>query len=481
LPQPQPQPTGPLPSVATTGLSVEVLGPKQVGLNDVLPCELVVRNPGTQVLAGVRIELPLPAGLRLVAAEPMPDVQPERLVWDLGPVEVRGERRLRIDLLARSAEDLVLQPRANYHSAAYRPEVVRSAFVVEQLGPDVVPRGMAARLRLRVTNHSPQPLEKVVVTTRLPAGLFHPNGQVQTALVGQLVAGESRTVEQEVVAHRPGRWINEIVAEAEGGQKATTRAAVTVAEPNLSVRLLGPDRVSVGAEADWRLEIVNGRQGPAAHNLRVTMTLPEGVEPTQATTQARIDSLNRRIVWQLGGLEPGQQQTVLVKARCEAAGTWTTRAVVQADQLTTTLAEQTVQVAAGDGASRLGLGVQAAQDHLEVGDETVYEIRLSNLGSRPEEKIRLSAWVPEGMVPLRAEGPTDGRILQQQVQFAPVPSLEPRATYVYRLWARGQRPGTWRLRVETAAEGQSRPLIVECPILVQTVARAVRPSGNPGR
>lgn len=472
LATPTPQPTGPLAGVSNAVLSVDLHGHGQVVLDDVMPVELVVRNQGRDVLGNVRVELPLPAGIRYVTAQPIPEVLNDRLVWAVGTLEVRGERRIRVDLMVKTPEEIALQPQATYATGtAYRPQVIRPAFAVQQLGPDAVPRGLTATLRIQLTNHSHRPLTRVVLTDNLPVGLHHAQGtQVRTDL-GTLAPGESRTVNLDVLAHRSGRWLNEVVAEAEGGVRTTSRAALVVAEPSLTVRVQGPERVTVAEEVDFRIEVVNGRQGPAAQNIRLVQALPEGLELLQATSAGQVDPVNRRVVWQLGTLEPGQMQTVFVKTRCLAPGLWSSQATLTAAQLAPTTAECTVT---GAGGCQLALTVAAREDHLEVNGETVYEARVKNVGNQTGRNVRLAAWLPEGVTPVRADGPPglDGRVQQQQVFFDGKPALEPGGVLVYRLRVKGQRAGLWRLRVEALADQLARPLLDEVTVDVRPDPRA---------
>jgi len=224
------------------------------------------------------------------------------------------------------------------------------------------------------------------------------------------------------------------------------------------------------------LEVINGPRGPAANGLKLRQALPEGLELIQATTNGQFEPLNRRVVWQLGTLEPGQMQTVFVKVRCLVPGQWLSRATLTADQMAATTSEHTL---AGEGGCLLNLTVQGREEHLEVNGETVYEARVVNPGTKPARNMRLSAWIPEGMAPLKADGPegVGVRIQQQQVVFESVKQLDPKAAVVFRVRVRGQRPGVWRLRVEVLADQMARPIIDELPVSVQPDSRT-RAMGN---
>src|SRR5262249_58954797 len=89
------EPEGPAaPAKAAAALAVEIVGPERVAPGEPLAATLVVRNLSQAVAADVRVELPLPAGARLLSAEPRP-ANDEHPSWALGSVEAGGEKRVR--------------------------------------------------------------------------------------------------------------------------------------------------------------------------------------------------------------------------------------------------------------------------------------------------------------------------------------------------------------------------------------------------
>src|SRR5262249_58636159 len=75
-------------------LSVEAIGPAAREAGQPLAYDIVARNTGAVVVASVRVEDRLPAGARLLHAEPAPAVRDGRLSWELGNLGAGGERRL---------------------------------------------------------------------------------------------------------------------------------------------------------------------------------------------------------------------------------------------------------------------------------------------------------------------------------------------------------------------------------------------------
>jgi uncharacterized repeat protein (TIGR01451 family) len=444
--------------VAATGsvLAVEVVGPGQVAPDQPLPYDIVVRNPGTVVVGRVHIEDLLPSGARLLWSEPAAEVQGERMGWNLGNIEAGGERRVRVEIQPTGQGELLLCPSASFATAVgCRTHVVRPPFAVTLQAAETAQRGSAVTFQIQVTNHGTNPLNRVVLRAQLSPGLQHPQGNEVATELGTLGPGETRTVPLETVAAQAGRLITEAVAVAEGGLQARSRIGVLVTEPALSLRVANADALRqalLGRDVDLRLEVANPGPQPAA-NVRLTQTMPDGLEFVGASTGGVLDATTKNIVWSLGTLGPSQVQTLMLRLRPRLAGDWTTQGVATADRLAEARAQQAIKV---EGAASLSLEVVGRDDPLEVGAETVYEVRVANQGSAASGNVRLTALVPEGLVPVRAE--PAARILQGQVVFDPLPQLQPQHALLYRVRVRGQRPGDWRFLVDLNADHLQRPI-----------------------
>jgi uncharacterized repeat protein (TIGR01451 family) len=220
-----------------SALAVEVRWPTQSSPGTPLSYELFVSNPGAASLAGVRIEEQLSATVKLRSAEPIPNVQGERVVWDLGTIEGHGQRRIRVEIQPGGPADWQPAPTATFTAALALPtQTARPAFVVTQTAPDTAQRGSAVTIQIQVANHGPTPLTGVVVSDELPAGLQHPEGRDIEAGLGTLAPGETRTLRLDVVATRSGRMVNELKAVADGGHHAESRTTVQVTDAASAAR-----------------------------------------------------------------------------------------------------------------------------------------------------------------------------------------------------------------------------------------------------
>jgi uncharacterized repeat protein (TIGR01451 family) len=459
--QPGAVPKGPLAAPQAgqgATLTVETHGPEQVGLGQPLTQEIIVRNNSPVPLVQVRLEEPLPPGVRLVRAEPPPvdDRAPvaDRVVWNLGTLEARGERRVLVQVNPGTLRELMLSPSVTFKAIGLHTRIQHPEFGLTLTGPAHARRGEQVAFRLEVFNQGGAPARQVQVKVDLPAGLEHPSGRQVGAEVGDVNPGDVRTLPLETTAKQSGRLTAVAVAEADGGLRVEARAEVVVVEPVLEVRLDGPRELPPGREADFRMEVSNSGPGSAT-GVRLRQFIPAGLEVLQVSSGGQFDPARRELIWTLAALPAGQRQTVLFKVRPRSAGEWALYTWAVAENRAEVRTNQAVRVAA---APSLVLEVTGHDDAIEVGRETVYEVRVSNLGSAPGVNLRLAAWLPEELAALQPQGPAAGKVERQQVSFAPLPQLSPQGDAVYRIRVRGQHPGSGRLRLELTADGVPRPV-----------------------
>jgi uncharacterized repeat protein (TIGR01451 family) len=250
---------------------------------------------------------------------------------------------------------------------------------------------------------------------------------------------------------------------------------VQVGEPSLTLRLKGPVQTLVGREVDLSVEVANPSTVPVA-GAQVTRTLPQGLEFVSTGSAAgSYNAASRSVSWPLGPLAGGQGQTVTVRVKALAAGDWDCPVRATAEGLAEAKGNQAVHV---EGAAALSVEVADRNEAIEVGAETVYEVRVINQGSAAGANVRLSAVLPEGLTLVRPEGPTAARVQQQQVLFEPLAQLPPRADAVYRIHVRGQRAGDWRFAADMSADGLQRPVHQEVSTHVYSDQQPGRPTSG---
>ena len=187
----------------------------------------------------------------LLQTQPPATAGADLLTWDLGSLEVGGERRLKVDLQPSEKEEILCQPRVSYTAAAgLRTRVVRPLFAVALTGPETAGRGEAVSFRIEVSNNGPITVRHVVIRDNLPPGLRHPQGDAIEADVGDLAPGQSRTARLDATAVREGSFVNEVVATADGGLRTAAHLGVQIRDvsrpPGAAARGAAARRAAAG-------------------------------------------------------------------------------------------------------------------------------------------------------------------------------------------------------------------------------------------
>jgi hypothetical protein len=172
----------------------------------------------------------------------------------------------------------------------------------------------------------------------------------------------------------------------------------------------------------------------------------------------------------LGALAHGETQTVMLKAKANTTGKAVCAVTARAERYADTKATATLNV---EPVPALRLEMQGRDAAIDIGAETVYEMRVVNQAGVACPGVRLIVQVPDGLQVVHAKGPTAAVIHTQQVQFDSLQELPGRTEALYVIQARGKAAGDWRLRVEVAGESQQQVLVQEALIRVQEKA----PSG----
>lgn len=483
--EPAPAAAPPVPAVATVApsagaqtasVSLEKVGPAAFNVGKPFVYEVVVRNTGTAPVHQVRVQDELPAGARMLSVEPQAEVQGERLSWGLGTLEAGAERRLRVHVQPAGEGEVQANATATFTTAcALRTRITRPQIAVTKSGPESALVGDTVTFQIVVSNPGTGPATNVLIHDRLPSGLQHPQGSEIEAEIGTLGAGETRTLTLTTTAVKSGRQVNEVRVTADDNLQASAQAAVAVTGAALLLRKNGPQQSFLQRELEHTLEVVNSGDALAT-NVKLFDTLPAGLEFVSASDGGVYDKTTRRCDWTIGTLPPGQSRTVTIKMMAVKPGEWVNQALAQGDRGLEAKAGNPVQV---EGVPALMLEVVDLDDPVEVGHETVYEIRVVNQGNAACLNVRIVATVPEGLTPLGGEGPAPYRIQGQQVAFDPVAKLAGRADAVFKVKVKGARSGDWRFKVNLTCDQLGRPVYEEESTRVYNDAVKDGPIGTP--
>jgi uncharacterized repeat protein (TIGR01451 family) len=430
----------------------------QVGLS--ADYTLAVRNTCNASVQNVTVNLRLGTGLVAGATRPQARTESGIVQWQLGTLLPKQEKNLEVSLTAGAKGNLTPQAWVTFtgsSAAALHIHAYAARLSVKAAGPQKVMMGDSATFQLTVNNSGDGPAEQVQVNAILPEGLDHPQGKRVTFDLGNLGAGESRAVQLVCTARAGGALRLTAEATARGGMHVAEPCEVTVITPQLELQATGPGLRYVERKATYRLQVTN-RGGVSAGNVSMQSKIPEGFRFVTAGDGGYYNTTTRTVAWFLGEIGPGQSRVV----QFEAVPLHTGEFHFKMSALTERGAKMSVDrelVTRVEDLSALLLEVADTEDPVEVGKETVYEVIVTNGGSRTETNIKLVCVVPDKLELASADGPGRYHAEGKVILFEPIARMAPRGEAIFKIKAKAVTPGEARFKAQVTSTDLAEPVI----------------------
>ncbi len=235
----------------------------------------------------------------------------------------------------------------------------------------------------------------VMLLENVPDNVKHAAGPALEFEIGTLKAGETRELELVLTAEKPGPVINALTARADGNLQVQQQVEFEVIAPGLQLSVEGPDKRYLERPATYQVIIENPGTAPA-HDIELVTKLPKGMQFVKANNMGEYDAATHSVYWSLAQLPEGEKGSVELVAMPIEPGKQTFDVEGKAQQGLTDEVKQDVMV---EGLAAIMFEVRDAEDPIEVGGETNYEIRVFNQGSKAASNVqgpRHSATRPRG-------------------------------------------------------------------------------------
>lgn len=442
-PPPVPRPTPVRPtqcSVIDTGL---------VHMSKTLPADATLGQPFTYELkptavgcaANVVVTDEIPAGATLVGTDPQAVVQGDKLTWNLGNMDPGESRTLQVTLrpdkegVLRGCATVAADPRACGQTLVGKP-----ALGIDKSGPTTAILGSDLAYTVTVRNTGTAVARGVVIRDEVPAGL---GGGAPSFPVGDLAPGASKTFSVPAKAAERGRFCNVAVASSTNAGEARAEACTTVVKPGLKLTKTGDAEKFLLKPARYEVVVENTGDTDLT-GVMVTDNVPAGTRILDAHGASVTGGV---ATWTVGNLKSGESKSFPIELTSPTAGRLCNVATVtSAEGLRDTAEACTLW----KGISAVLLEVVDEPDPLQVGEQTVYTIRITNQGNADLLNLNAVAHFQKEMTPVSSQGGTvDGKT----VQFPPVPKLAPKQSLTYTITGKAVEVGDHRL-VVTLTEDQ---------------------------
>ena len=439
-------------------LRIELVGPGAIQVGQESRYTIYANNDGDTPAQDILVRLPLPSSINLTKGESTigeAEVQSGEdgalaLVWSIPSLAARAHETLHMQVVPSSAEgiELELQWACQPAAASARVVVKEPQLNLTLTGPGDMLLGEEKVFTLIVSN--PGSGDAAGVSIDLTSGA----GKPEKIDVGIVPAGQQVEVPVQVAATQPGEMAIKAVASAEGDLSADAAAKVLVRSAELAVAIDGPQLKFAGAEATYVVAVAN-RGNAAAEATSVSVQLPDEAKYIGGVDGAATSKSH--VKWNVGVIAPGAEKTFEV--RCQLLADGENRLLARAETKHG-IAGEGEAVTEVQSVADLKLVVNDPAGPSPVGEEVVYDIELSNRGTKAAQQVKLLMQFGAGIEPIGIAG-GKGKIVPGQVVFEPIASLAAGEQIVVKVRAKAEQDGTHQFRVEATSSGDGTRLVTE--------------------
>lgn len=410
-----------------------------------------IKNMGSSIARGVVVRDAVPEGTRFVDCQPAASTYGGELTWppfDMKPNEERVfECRFvpEIEGIIGSTASVTFAAEASGKTTSTRPQLrlLVSAPARAMLGEMV-------KFDISITNTGTGTAKGVTLLENVPDGLRHPSGRMLNNAIGDIKPGETKQLALSLHTAAPGPITNVMSVSTESGLSEETSTELTVDAPELSLEISGAKNRYLQREAVYRLKVWNPGSAPAK-GVKLTAELPKEMQFVRTNNEGVYQESTHSVHWELVELPektaPGEIELVL---NPQMIGTGK---LVFRGEDSLQLSASTEQEITVDGMTALSYQIESMNDTVETGSEALFNIVLSNKGTKEATEVQMQIDLAPGMEVVNMEGPT--RYTQQgsTLIFAPISKIGPREETTYKLRLKCSVQGDQRLSVQVGADG----------------------------
>lgn len=401
----------------------------------------------------VTVREQIPATARYIRSEPEAYVVGNQLIWTFPELAKGSSKTLNVTLKPVQEGRIEGYTTVTVEPQAYAATMVGKAkLALSKTGPSTAIVGKDVTYDLKVTNTGTYVARNVSLTDQVPAGLAHSsNAREVVTQVGDLEPGQSKTVPLTFKAVQRGQVRNATLALSSNADPVGAEAGTTLLLQTLKVAAKGYDDQYVGKNSPYEISISNPGDVPLK-NVVVTDSMPQEGSILQATG-ATIS--NGVATWNIGELSPGEEKKYSVVATAMFPGVHKNTVKVKTDEGVTAQSEYSTL---WRGLPGLSLQMTDSADPIKEGDSTEFTITLTNQGNAADTNVRVQVSFAPGLQPVSSSGASSANVSGQLVAFAPVATIEPKKSLVWKIIARGTVSGDNRTRVQYTSDNTKVPV-----------------------
>ncbi|MDR1270961.1 MAG: DUF11 domain-containing protein, partial [Planctomycetaceae bacterium] len=444
----------------TPHITLEKTFPPEIKINEPANVKMVLRNVGRSAAKNIIVKDRVPQGTRLLSTTPEATrTETGELFWSLGNLDANDQCILEMRILPLREGEIGSVAVVNYSvEASARTSVTRPMLKVDVKAPPEVQLGQIANIEITISNPGSATATGIVLEEYVPDGLYHKDGKVLVNKnVDVLKPKEAKKLTLPLTCTGPGNLVNRLVVKANGNLAVEEKTTIRALAPILKLGIDGAVQQFLERKSIYRLIVANQGSAPA-QNVDLIATLPVAVKFVSTNQSGVYEPQTHSVHWALEELpaqEAGEIELVVLPSQ---TGDHSIR--FKGIGQNNLKAEETKSMVI-DGLPAISFEVIGESNLVEVGKETVYEIRVTNKGTKAAGNVKVRANLSDGITYARADGPVRHQTSGNIIAFDSLTQLEAKGEKIYKIAAKCLSDGDHRISVQVVSDDLSSPITKE--------------------
>jgi uncharacterized repeat protein (TIGR01451 family) len=379
-------------------------------------------------------------------------------VWTIGMLGPDEERQIRISGVPTQEGELESCVFATFERAlcttltVTRPELRLTREWINEDGKKAGRFLICDPVRVRYTlrNEGSGTTPEATITEDLPEGLTTRDGKRRINInAGEIAAGEQETFTVALKAQTTGEVSSRATAKAGDLTSRSNADPIRLDQAEIDVSVKGRGTQYLGRDVEYQITVTNLSDEVPAENTRVRIP---GIDQRMRFANSDREIPTDVDVFTLGTLPPGESRSFGISFSAEEAGEISTRveAMARCAETATTHISTEFQ-----GVAALQAIVTDHQDPVPQGEQTVYEIVVTNEGTARDAGISLTGKLPAHLEFVSATGDSSVNGEGRELSFDPVENLQPGENASWLVTVRGVKAGKGEFRVNVESNSGS--------------------------
>ncbi len=372
-------------------------------------------------------------------------------VWKITKIDPKNEEQIVLHLVPRQRQTVDLKIRYDFRKplAVAKIIVQEPTLEMELLGPGEVLWGSKVNYKLLVRNTGNGDAENVKLE------LLQTGSDMKSCELPLLKAGEEQMIDVDVWTGKQDHVDINIQATGAYDLTATAMKRVVVMRPDLSVQIESPEMQFVGNQVEFTVRTKNNGNA-TAKNVELIATIPLGAKYVSNTAAGRLTPQNQ-VIWNIDAIPSSGEFVASVVCEMKREGQCKLEAAVNDKNglLANGIGNINIEAVAD-----LKMQLENPQGPIEVGQEAVFVITVTNRGTKTAEDVEVVAAFARGLEPFGIEG-GNGTMNDGQVIFDKIPTISAGQTLTLKVKGKADRPGNHRIRAEVICQAVNAHLVYE--------------------